>query len=132
MVFPVHPRTRRRAQAFGLASLLNEVMAIEPVGYLDMVLLEKNARLIATDSGGVQKEAFFYRVPCVTLREETEWVELVELGWNQVCPPRDVVSVTQCFAKQWSGVNHNPYGDGNTAAKIDRLLLVDQRSLSSG
>ena len=129
VVFPVHPRTRKRAEAFGLASLLNHVMAIEPVGYLDMLMLEKNARLIATDSGGVQKEAFFYRVPCVTLREETEWVELVELGWNQLCPPRDIFSVKRCLLKQWSGVKHNPYGDGNAADKIVLLLVFDTCSL---
>ena len=64
VVLPVHPRTRKRAEAFGLDHLLGEVLAIEPVGYLDMVMLEKNARVIATDSGGVQKEAFFHRVPC--------------------------------------------------------------------
>jgi len=67
------------------------------VGYLDMVMLEKNARLIATDSGGVQKEAFFYRVPCVTLREETEWVELVELDWNRLCLPSDPEAIVSCI-----------------------------------
>lgn len=91
VVFPVHPRTRKRAEAFGLGPLLNTVMAVDPVGYLDMVMLERNARLIATDSGGVQKEAFFHKVPCVTLREETEWMELVEAGWNKLCPQQNVI-----------------------------------------
>src|SRR5262249_57951985 len=94
VLLPLHPRTRavlrdeRLAEAGGA-----DLRLIDPVGYLDMVRLERHARLIATDSGGVQKEAFFYRVPCVTLREETEWVELIELGWNRLVPPTDVAAV---------------------------------------
>ncbi len=87
VVFPVHPRTRKAMERYELTDLVRPLIVTDPVGYLDMVMLEKNARLIVTDSGGVQKEAFFYRVPCVTLREETEWVELVELGWNRLLPP---------------------------------------------
>jgi UDP-GlcNAc3NAcA epimerase len=85
VVLPLHPRTRT---ALDRAKLLAEVertlVLIEPVGYLDMIALAGQARLIATDSGGLQKEAFFLRVPCVTLRDETEWVELVEVGWNRL------------------------------------------------
>jgi UDP-GlcNAc3NAcA epimerase len=88
VVLPLHPRTRKALESAGLAT--DALTLIEPVGYLDMAQLERNAAVIATDSGGVQKEAFFYRVPCVTLRDETEWVELVELGWNRVCPPTGV------------------------------------------
>jgi UDP-GlcNAc3NAcA epimerase len=87
VVFPVHPRTQKRARAFGLEKYLKQVLAVEPVGFLDMIMLEKYARLILTDSGGVQKEAYFYRVPCVIVREETEWIELVEIGWNRLQPP---------------------------------------------
>jgi UDP-GlcNAc3NAcA epimerase len=87
VVWPVHPRTRRRMADFGM-SMPATVKAIDPVGYLDMVMLEKNAAVIATDSGGVQKEAFFYGVPCLTLREETEWTELVELGVNRLVGPQ--------------------------------------------
>ncbi len=83
IVMPLHPRTRKRMQEFGL-SLPSSVRAIDPVGYLDMVMLEKHAALIATDSGGVQKEAYFHRIPCITLREETEWMELVEVGANRL------------------------------------------------
>lgn len=83
VVMPLHPRTCKRLQEFGL-NLPSSVKVIEPVGYLDMVMLEKHAALIATDSGGVQKEAYFHRVPCLTLRDETEWVELVEAGANRL------------------------------------------------
>lgn len=83
VVWPLHPRTRQALEQCGrLHSTGEQIHLINPVGYLDMVQLEKYAALVATDSGGVQKEAFFHRVPCVTLRDETEWVELVEEGWN--------------------------------------------------
>lgn len=123
VVFPVHPRTRKRVEALGLASLLNGVLAIEPVGYLDMVMLEKNARLIATDSGGVQKEAYFYRVPCLTLREETEWVELVRMGWNRLCASMDSFEISQQMLEHWVGEEDNPYGLGNAGQLIAESLV---------
>jgi UDP-GlcNAc3NAcA epimerase len=95
VVWPLHPRTRGVLQSQGvLARLPAALRVVEPVGYLDMVQLEMHAALVATDSGGVQKEAFFHRVPCVTLRDETEWVELVEAGWNRLVAPRDAATVT--------------------------------------
>lgn len=88
IVFPVHPRTRQKiAELDGVGwpePGTSNLIMIEPVGYLDMLMLEQNARLILTDSGGMQKEAYFYGVPCITLRPETEWVETVEAGWNVV------------------------------------------------
>ena len=81
LVFPVHPRTRKRMEALGWRPCAS-LWLLEPVAYLDMLQLEAAARVILTDSGGVQKEAYWLRVPCVTLREETEWVETVRTGWN--------------------------------------------------
>lgn len=83
VVFPVHPRTRAALERTGVALPAN-VVAIEPVGYLQMVALESRARAIATDSGGVQKEAYLAGVPCITLRSETEWTETVDAGWNRI------------------------------------------------
>ncbi|MBN1886751.1 MAG: UDP-N-acetylglucosamine 2-epimerase (non-hydrolyzing) [Thermoflexales bacterium] len=82
IVFPVHPRTRRMIETFDLKPVAQNLVWTEPLGYLDMIRLERSARLILTDSGGVQKEAYWLGVPCVTLRDETEWVETVQAGWN--------------------------------------------------
>ncbi len=120
VAFPVHPRTRKALEAEGLLGLTGaRLRLIEPVGYLDMVMLEKHARLIATDSGGVQREAFFYRVPCVTLRGETEWVELVELGWNRLCLPVSGTVVAHAILEMVGkkGAEATPYGNG-TAARL--------------
>jgi UDP-GlcNAc3NAcA epimerase len=82
IIMPVHPRTRKLMETRGLSP--QGVRLIEPLGYLDMAWLTHNAAHVATDSGGLQKEAYFHRVPCVTLRDETEWVETVEAGWNRL------------------------------------------------
>lgn len=127
VVWPMHPRTRGVLQKSGkLDELAAKVHVIDPVGYLDMVQLEKFAALIATDSGGVQKEAFFYQVPCVTLRDETEWVELVDAGWNRLAPPvgADELVATIKGALGSQGRAVQPYGDGHAANHIARQLAA--------
>src|SRR5690606_16530164 len=101
----------------------DRVRTVPPVGYLDMVALESRAAVIATDSGGVQKEAFFYRVPCVTLRDETEWTELVELGWNRLASPAGSgLTETILQAVGVEGKEAQPYGDGRSATAIAEIL----------
>lgn len=124
VVFPVHPRTQKVLSQSGLASQLGPVRIADPVGYLDMVMLEKNARVILTDSGGVQKEAFFYQVPCVTFRDETEWLELLELGWNRLAPPVSVNSQFRQIETALDGTpgnGHRPYGNGDAARRVAEL-----------
>ena len=126
VVIPLHPRTRRALERIGmLDEIKRKLRLIAPVGYLDMVMLEKNARLIVTDSGGVQKEAFFYRVPCVTLRDETEWVELVELGWNHLTSPISAAAVEAEVraALDTEGRPGTPYGKGDSARRIAQVLV---------
>lgn len=122
VVLPLHPRTR--AALGKIASTdSSQLRIIDPVGYIDMACLEKNARLVVTDSGGVQKEAFFHRVPCVTLRDETEWVELVEIGWNTIVPPTSasavrtgILSAIQCASRPAPPIDL--YGGGLAARRI--------------
>ena len=126
VVLPLHPRTRKALDQAGLLEFATERLRIcEPLGYLDMTRLESGARVIATDSGGVQKEAFFHRVPCVTIRPETEWVELVDLGWNVICPPQstDLSHVIQTAIPPVA-TEHEPYGDGSAALKIASCLAA--------
>jgi UDP-GlcNAc3NAcA epimerase len=128
VMWPLHPRTRAVLKKAGrLDALAASVKLIDPVGYLDMVQLEKFAALIATDSGGVQKEAFFYQVPCVTLRDETEWVELVEAGWNRLAPPLSAGAVAQAIAGALGqrGADVQPYGAGDAAQRIVQTLADD-------
>ncbi|WP_165672398.1 non-hydrolyzing UDP-N-acetylglucosamine 2-epimerase [Metapseudomonas otitidis] len=127
VVWPLHPRTRAQLQKAGLLEALSrQVTLIDPLGYLDMVQLEKFAALIATDSGGVQKEAFFYQVPCITLRDETEWVELVQAGWNRLAPPTDADSVQAAIeaALGSRGQDVQPYGAGDAARRVATSILL--------
>jgi UDP-GlcNAc3NAcA epimerase len=131
IVWPVHPRMRSAVAERGAALLTSgRIKLIDPVGYLDMVMLESSAAVIATDSGGVQKEAFFFGVPCVTLRNETEWVELVESGWNRLAPPTSATAVAASVlsAIGSQGRDVKPYGAGDAARKIVERLNVDLHS----
>jgi UDP-GlcNAc3NAcA epimerase len=125
VVLALHPRTRRLLRESRSEARLGKVEVIEPVPYLDMIRLEESARAICTDSGGVQKEAFFYRVPCVTLRDETEWVETVTAGWNTL-----VGADAQAIPQAVEAADRLPsepavsfYGDGNAAGRIVEILL---------
>lgn len=126
VVLPLHPRTRKILLQHQLLDNPNPSLAIiEPVSFTDMVMLEKHAALIATDSGGVQKEAYFYQVPCVTLRDETEWVELVELGWNRIVPPThsdDIVTAIKQALHSKGRASDNLYGTGTASEQIMALL----------
>ena len=121
VVFPIHPRTRAILNKMSLA--VNKIHFIDPVGYLDMINLEKNASLIITDSGGVQKEAYFFQKPCVTFRNETEWQELVDYDWNILVSPDkpiDVPLIESRIGKKGEG--SHLYGDGKASEKIVGIL----------
>ena len=121
VIFPVHPRTRKALEANGV-QFKQHVRLIEPVGYFDMMLLEENARLIVTDSGGVQREAYFLGVPSLTLRDNTEWVETVEVGWNRLVGA-DTETILQAWKNFSPPADHPPiYGDGKASVKICQLI----------
>lgn len=117
VIFPVHPRTRARLEGYDI-SWGKHVHLMEPVGYLDMMALGKTAYRILTDSGGLQKEAFLLGVPCVTLREETEWIETVETGWNVLVGTRWQDIVKAVDRPMPEPTRHNPFGEGDAAVRI--------------
>lgn len=126
VVFPLHPRTSKLIDDYGLRHHLDTVKVVEPLSFLDMVALEQAAKIILTDSGGVQKEAFFYGVPCVTMRDETEWVETVELGWNHLvgASEQSILQAMSIPVKNAQANTTTPYGDGMAAHSIVAKLFA--------
>lgn len=112
MVIPMHPRTREALESSGVAFRSDAILPLDPLGYLDMCELIRSAALVLTDSGGLQREAYFHRVPCITLRSETEWIETIESGWNRL----------------WTTPDYRPrheipeYDEGHAAEAIFRVL----------
>ena len=131
VLFPVHPRTQKMLQREGI-SLNGNIIAVRPQGYLEMITVENHARMILTDSGGVQKEAFYFRVPCVTLREQTEWTETVDRGANQLVGASCEKILNAVHAPpepDWT--SREPYGNGTAARKIVAELAAIPRRVSA-
>ena len=124
VVFPCHPRTQKRLRDVALWDRLNEeVRVIKPVGYLDMLLLERSARKILTDSGGVQKEAYMLKVPCITMRDETEWVETVEDGWNVLVGADKEKIVSAACSFDPHNEQREMFGKGDASRRIVKAIL---------
>ena len=123
MVLPLHPRTKAKLTRFKNRSALNGLTLLEPLPYLEMQRLQMSAKLILTDSGGMQKEAYFHQVPCITLRDETEWVETVEAGWNQLVGADEDKIITASQGNSMPLEQQSAlYGDGKAAEKVIRLI----------
>jgi len=126
IILPLHPRTKKMMQNFNIG-IPNTVKIIDPIGYLDMILLEKHASVIATDSGGVQKEAYFHKVPCITLRDQTEWIELVSQGANILTGANSDL-LKQAFESVKNiedSIFETPlYGNGDSGNQIVQALIT--------
>ncbi len=124
VILPLHPRTRKKLAELDFSAAAN-LRIIPPLSYLEIIALEEGARLILTDSGGIQKEAFWLKVPCVTLREETEWVETVAAGANILAggDPDRIAAAVRRQEKAKPSYRKKPYGNGHAAEKILDLLL---------
>jgi UDP-GlcNAc3NAcA epimerase len=121
IVLPLHPRTQKYLTDYEI-KLNDHIKVIEPVGYLDMVRLESGSKKIVTDSGGVQKEAFFLAKPCITMRDETEWVETVDNGWNVIvgADAKKIKHAIEAFNPTEERKNH--FGDGSASEKMVKLI----------
>ena len=127
VILPLHPRTRKQIVKYGMTKFFSannsNLKVIDPVGYLDMLMLEKNSKLILTDSGGVQKEAYFMAVPCITLRPETEWVETVDAGWNVIADDNTDNIIKTANEYAWPKDEPEPiFGDGHASERIVKAL----------
>ncbi|MFP7159515.1 UDP-N-acetylglucosamine 2-epimerase (non-hydrolyzing) [Priestia aryabhattai] len=127
VVLPLHPRTKNKIEFYNLQKLLSSsnIRVVEPLDYFDMLALESAAKIILTDSGGVQKEAYMLEVPCITLRDETEWTETVQAGWNTLTNSLDYKTILKAVSDIKTPNNHPLlFGDGATANKIYNILLA--------
>lgn len=122
VILPLHPRTKERLKQYDLVNDNTNLKIIPPISFLDMIMLEKQADIIFTDSGGVQKEAYFHQTPCITLRDETEWVETISAGWNQLAgyKKEDILNCIESIRSDRQEITE--YGNGNAAEKIVSLL----------
>jgi len=123
IVLPLHPRTRKLVSDNGLSAYLEKLLISEPLPLLDMIALEQAASLVLTDSGGVQKEAFFFGVPCITMRDETEWVETVDTGWNRLVGANRARILEAARNLHLPSVQTHPYGNGEASLNILETLL---------
>ncbi len=121
IILPVHPRTRKSLANINV-QIEKHIHMIEPVGYFDMLSLEENARLIATDSGGVQREAYYMSVPCLTLRDESEWGETVNTGWNKLVGADKEQIVNNWFSFKPPREHPSIYGEGKAAQNITKII----------
>ncbi|MEA2096810.1 MAG: UDP-N-acetylglucosamine 2-epimerase (non-hydrolyzing) [Candidatus Cloacimonadota bacterium] len=123
IILPLHPRTKKIIE--NLKFKIENLIIIDPIGYLEMIYLLKNCELVMTDSGGLQKEAFFFEKPCVTLRDETEWVELIENDFNKIvgADKDKIISGYQEMSQIKNDYNINLYGNGKASKKIITELL---------
>jgi UDP-N-acetylglucosamine 2-epimerase len=130
VILTLHPRTKKYIKEYNI-SIPHNVKIIDPVGYLDMIALQTNASVIMTDSGGVQKEAFFLRVPCITLRDETEWVETLKDGWNTLAQVDndDIADIFRnVYGTDFKQRNQgNYFGDGESVSKIVSCIIENER-----
>lgn len=135
VIFPMHPRTRNLLAQSNL-SWPTQVHVVEPLGHLDMLSLAKGARFVVTDSGGLQKEAFLLGTPCITLRNETEWPETLDGGWNVLVGSDASAIVAALTRPQPEPLIHNPYGTGDAAMRIvdslNKWIMMRGTSLSGG
>ena len=122
VVLPLHPRTQGCLKQMGLLAKAKACTLVDPVGFLDMLILEKNARLVVTDSGTLQREACFHGIPCVTLRGDTEWPELCEAGWNRLILPSDADAIAKAISRadapSTNVLSPGAFGNGDTASRV--------------
>ena len=124
IILPLHPRTKKFIEGYGL-NFNENIKVIDPIGYLEMLMLEENSKMIVTDSGGVQKEAYFMGKPCITMRDETEWVETVAGGWNVVVGTDKNKILDNIRNFKPTSIQQAIFGDGNAAQKI--LNIINER-----
>ncbi|MCL0040373.1 UDP-N-acetylglucosamine 2-epimerase (non-hydrolyzing) [Thermodesulfovibrionales bacterium] len=126
IIWPIHPRAKKQLEKYSFKIQNSKFKIISPLSYFDMLILEKNAHKILTDSGGIQKEAYWLKVPCVTLRDETEWVETVEAGWNVLAGADKKKIIEAVFHFSFNSTQElsaAPYGDGQAAERIVEILF---------